>query len=175
MKQNIIRLILLFLIGIMTVNTVNAGFNVVVTPVENIVSPGGTARFSVEVVAIDTLDTVEIIDLTVTDMDENPISWTTTFSPDLFPIGPYADPFQRTKTSTLEIVVPNPFTQKVNLLVKGEGFYETIPGVPDNTFVAEFAIFPISIAPVPELSTTILTSAGLLGIVLISRKYRGKT
>ncbi len=159
----------------MTANTVNGGFNVVVTPVENTVYPGGTATFSVEVVAIDTLDTVEIIDLSVTDMNENPISWTTTFSPDLFPIGPYNDPLQRTKTSTMEIVVPDPFTQRVNLLIKGEGFYETAPGseVPDNTFVAEFAIFPISVAPVPELSTTILTSVELLGIVFVSRKYKG--
>lgn len=175
MKQNSIKKILLVLLGLITVNAANAGFNLVVTPVDNIIAPGETARFSVEVVAIDTLDTVEIINLTVTDMDENPISWTTTFSPDLFSIGPYSNPLQRTKTSTLEIVVPDTFTQPVNLLVKGEGFYEITPGEPDTTFVAEFSIFPISVAPVPELGTTILTSAGLLGIVLMSRKYRGKT
>jgi len=70
MKQNIIRLILFVLIGLMTANTVTTGFNLVVTPDVNTVPPGGTATFTVKVIAINTLDTVEIVDLRVVDDSE---------------------------------------------------------------------------------------------------------
>jgi hypothetical protein len=179
MKQNIMRLILLVLIGLMTVNTVNAGILLEVTPVVNVVPPGGTAIFNVTVIKDDPApgyedyDSLEILNLSVVDLAENPISWTTIFTPNLFQMGPY--PYDMTKTSTLKLVVPDPFTQAVELQIKGEGFYETGPGsgVPDTEYVASFDIFPISVYPVPELSTTILTSAGLLGLVFVSRKYKG--
>src|SRR5450759_3308032 len=177
MKQNIIRLILLVLLGLMTVNTVNAGILLEVTPVVNVVPPGGTAIFDVTVVKDDPApgdesnDTLEILNLSVVDMAENPISWTNTFTPNLFNIGKYPD--NMTTTSTLKLVVPDPFTQAVELQIKGEGFYETDlgSGIPDIEYGgASFAIFPISVYPVPELNTMILTSAGLLGLVFVSRK-----
>jgi len=178
MKQNIIRLILFVLIGLMTANTVNAGFTLHVTPDENIVSPGGTAKFTVDVAMISGVNAVEIVDLRVVDDSEldglgNPnhtISWKTNFTPDLFPIGPYPDE----KTSTLEIEVPNTFTTAVNFSVRGDGYYDDGTGLPWYDFgVAELFVYPISVAPVPELNTTILTSAGLLGLVFVSRKYKG--
>jgi len=180
MKQNIIRLILLVLIVLMTVNTVNAGILLDVTPVVNVVPPGGTAIFNVTVIKDDPApgdesnDVLEIIDLSVVDMAENPISWTNTFTPNLFQMGPY--PSDMTRTSTLKLVVPDPFTQAVELQIKGEVFYENGPGsgIPDTEYgVASFAIFPISVYPVPELSSIMLTSAGLLGLVFVSRKYKG--
>jgi hypothetical protein len=181
MKQNMIRLILLVLIGLMTVNTVNAGILLEVTPVVNVVPPGGTAIFDVTVIKDDPAsgdedaDLLEILNLSVVDMAENPISWTNSFTPNLFNIGKYPD--NMTRTSTLKLVVPDPFTNAVELQIKGEGFYETGlgSGIPDTTESgrASFAIFPISVYPVPELSTTILTSAGLLGLVFVSRKYKG--
>lgn len=176
MKQkNIIRLILPIFIGLLTINAVSAGFNVVVTPVNNVVQPGGIATFNVEVVAIDTLGIEEIVDLSVTTDSEGliPTSWQTTFTPDLFPIGPYSDVSMRTRTSTLQIVAPDPFTSPVQLYVKGDGLVELVPGDPDSTISAELSIFPIAVAPVPELNTIILTSAGLLGLVLVSRRKKG--
>jgi hypothetical protein len=84
-------------------------------------------------------------------------------------------PNNLTRTSILKLKAPDPFTEPVELIIQGYGFEENPvgSGIPNRPYNTAFNIYPISVAPVPELSTTILTSAGLLGLVFVSRKYKG--
>jgi|GEM_PF-2815937 len=178
MKSNKIKLSLLLLVSMITINTASAnpGFNVVVTPISSVVNPGGTATFSVTVTAIDTLDIEEFVDLSVVDSGGNPISWTTTFSENSFKIGPYPSE----KTVTLEIIVP-PGTLAGEYLhkVKGDGFLPDPldPTQPDRFLGSvESSEFPImvSVTAIPEFTTIALPVISALGMMLLMSRRMGK-
>jgi hypothetical protein len=171
---------LILLMGLLTINTASAnpGFYVNVETGTSTVNPGGTAIYTVTLTAMDTLTMEEFADLSVTDSDGNPVSWTTEFSENLFLIGPYPSE----KTVALEVTVP-PGTSagEYQLKVLGEGY---LPDFDDPTIPAKFlgsmesSNFPITVTvtAIPEFPTIVMPVISALGIVfLVSRRKEGNS
>jgi len=176
MRHNNIKIGLLLLVSLIAIGTASAnpGFNVVVTPTTDTVMPGETATYSVEVIPITALTEAEFVDLSVIDLDGNPISWDTRFSENLFIIGPHP----LGKTVTLEIDVPSgtpvgDYLQKV----KGEGYLPDMfdPTVPDTFLgVVESSDFPITVTvtDIPEFSTIAVPVVAVIGLLLLMRRKK---
>lgn len=175
MRSNKMKIGLVLLLSLLTINTASAnpGFNVDVETVSSTVGPGGTATYLVTLTAIDSLDVEEFADLsvTVTDPDGNPVSWATTFSDNLFLIGPYPSE----KTVTLEVTVPEGTPAgEYQLKVLGEGYLPDL----DDLGVIESSDFPITVTvtQIPEFPTIALPVISALGIVfLASRRKEGNS
>lgn len=179
MKSIKIKFGLLLLVSLITINiaSANPGFNVVVTPMTNMVTPGGTATFSLTLTAMDTLTVEEFADLSVIDSSGNPIGWVTTFGNDNFLIGPYGTA-NAEKTVSLAIDVPAGTTVGDYILkVKGDGYlpdYTVDPPIQDTLLGSiESSEFPITVTvtAIPEFPTIAMPIISVLGLVfLISRR-----
>lgn len=183
MKSNKMKLSLLLLVSLLTINvaSANPGFNVDVTqPTPSPVNPGGTATYSLTITAMDTLDVEELAELSisVTDPHGNPVTWTPMFSENLFIIGPNSP----AKTVTLQVTVP-PGTQvgEYLLTVKGNGYLPdgSNPPQPDRFLGSiESSEFPltVSVTQIPEFPTIAMPLISALGIVfLVSRRKEGNS
>lgn len=178
--SNKIRIGLVLLLGLLTINTASAnpGFYVDVETVSSTVGPGGTATYIVTLTAMDSLTEDEFADLSVIDLSGNPISWTTEFGDNLFLIGPSSPE----KTITLEVTVPEGTPEgEYKMKVLGEGYLPTTsdPPKPDRFLGAmESSEFPITVTvtQIPEFPTIALPVISALGIVfLASRKREGNS
>lgn len=172
MKLNVMKLGLLLLVSLITINTASAnpGYNVAVTPISSTVSPGGgTTTYSVTLSTMDTLDIEEFAELSVIDLNGNPISWDTTFSENTFLIGPH--PVE--KTVNLEVKVPEGTpVGEYHLKVKGDGYLPDFndPNIPDKYLGSmESSDFPItvSVTQIPEFPSVAVPVVAVLGLVAI--------
>ncbi len=122
--------------GLKPVNkTPGQGFNVIVKPIKTKTEQGEIVEFLVTLTANETLAEEEFIELSVIDLDGNPIIWNTRFSDNMFKIGPYSDSSRRVKTVNLEIEVPSGADNRDYFLkIKGNGFLpnNTVPTIPDG-------------------------------------------
>lgn len=178
MRSNKMKIGLLLLVSLITINTASAnpGFYVDVKTGSSTVNPGGTATYVVTLTAMSTLTEDEFTDLSVIDSHGDPISWTTRFSENLFLIGPSSTE----KTVTLEVNVP-PGTPVGDYLlkVKGDGYLPDLedPTKPDMFLGSiESSEFPIivTVTEIPEFPTIALPLISALGIVLlVSRRKEG--
>ncbi|AKB36018.1 hypothetical protein MSSAC_1428 [Methanosarcina siciliae C2J] len=182
MRSNKMKIGLVLLLSLLTINTASAnpGFNVDVETTSSTVGPGGTVTYAVTLTAMTALDVEEFADLsvTVTDPDGNPVSWTTTFSDNLFLIGPYPSE----KTVTLEVTVPEGTPAgEYQIKILGEGYLPDFidPTIPDEFLGSiESSEFPITVTvtQIPEFPTIALPAISALGIVfLASRKREGNS
>ncbi|MCK4458401.1 MAG: PEF-CTERM sorting domain-containing protein [Methanosarcinales archaeon] len=169
MRSNNMKIGLILLVSLIAIGTASAnpGFNVVVTPTADTVMPGETATYSVTVIAIDTLTVEEFVELSVIDLDDNPISWDTRFSENLFIISPH----QPEKTVTLEIDVP-PGTPVGDYLqkVRGDAY---LPGM-EWLGSIESSEFPITVTvtEIPEFSTIAVPVVAVIGLLLLMRRRK---
>lgn len=179
--RKIIMNISLIVISLMTigVTSANPGFNIYVDPINVLAAPGETAEYSVTVFPIDTLTDPEFVEFMVVDNSGNMIGWNTLFSENLFLIS--YPTYPNGKTVNLRITVPQGTREgSYYLKVRGEGYLPdgNIPPNPDRDLgYLESSEFPIIVsagppAPVPELNTAMLTTTGIFGILLISRRYK---
>jgi hypothetical protein len=167
------KFFLIFLVGILTINTASAGFEIGITSSANSVPPGGTAIFGVAVNPLTTLTETEYVELSVTDEDDNSLNWNHTFSNNMFPVGPYP----AADTANLQIHVPPGTPGGVYYLkIKGNGYLPdpNDPNQPDLSFIAEDAVIPIYVdVQIPEFPTMAMPIISVLGLVfLMSRRKK---
>jgi hypothetical protein len=114
------------------------------------------------------------LSVTVTDKEGKPVSWTTTFSDNLFLIGPYPSE----KTISLEVTVPEGIPAgEYQMKILGEGY---LPDPFDSTIPDEFlgsiesSDFPITVTvtQIPEFPTIALPVISALGIVFLASRRR---
>lgn len=181
MRSNKIKIGLVLLLGLLTINTASAnpGFTVNVDPVSSTVGPGETATYSVDIKAIEGLDVDEfaVLSISVTDPNGNPVIWTPIFSENSFIIGPDSPE----KTVALEVSVPSgtPLGEYI-LTVRGDGHFpdDSDPTTPDTSWSVESSEFPltVSVTQIPEFPTIALPVISALGIVfLASRRKEGNS
>ncbi len=166
-----LKLFLIFLAGIITINAASAGFEIGITSSANSVPPGGTAIFGLAIDPLSTLTETEYVELLLTDANDNPVNWDNRFSKNMFPVGPYP----AGDTANLEIDVPPGTPGGIYYLkIKGNGYLPDFndPARPDLSFVAEDAVIPIYVdVQIPEFPTIAMPIISALGIVfLMSRR-----
>lgn len=168
---------LVLLVSLIAINTASAnpGFNVVVTPISSTVNPGGTAIYEVTLTAMDILTVEEFANLSVIDLDENPVNWNTEFSDYLFLIGPN----KPKRTITLKVNVPDGTpAEEYNLKVKGDGYLPNLsdPTQPDELLgsieSSEFLI-TVTVTAIPEFPTIAMPIISALGIVFLVSRRKG--
>jgi hypothetical protein len=167
------KFFLIFLAGILTINTASAGFEIVITSIPPSVPPGGTAVFELAINPLSTLNEREYVELLLTDADDNPAGWNNRFSKNMFPVGPYP----AGDTADLQIDIPTGTPEGMYYLnIKGNGYLPDPgnPSLPDLSYVAEDVVIPIYVGvytpPVAELPTAILMGAGIFGLLFVTRR-----
>lgn len=163
-KNSIIKLVIIvtLLIAQSTLTSANPGITVDVTPLNPQVVPPGPANYSVTVTSSST--ETERVTLSIV----NPkAGWTYSFSENDFDLTP-AGTSGATKTVALNITVPagNPFGDYLHdirafaVVLGFEGQFD------EETFFLNVLTTAVPPPPVPEMSTFILTSVGIVGIVV---------
>jgi uncharacterized membrane protein len=179
MKLNRLKLGLLLLVSLVTINIASAhpGFTIDVKPISSTVNTGGgTAIYSVTTTAIAGLSQDEFADLSVTIVDPNgnPVNWDTTFSENSLVIGPNSPE----TTVTMQVQVP-PGTSVGDYLltVNGNGYLPdpSDPTKPDTTWIVESSNFPltVSVTSIPEFPTIALPVISVLGLVFMVSRRKG--
>ena len=151
-----LSIIAAILIAQITITSANPGIIVNVTPVNPQVVPPGNATYSVAVVSISTV--TEMVNLSIVNPKNG---WAYSFSYNDFELLA-----GETKNVELNITVPSG-TSNGNYFHDVRGF-AVVPGFvgvfDEETFFLD--VLTTALPPVPEMSTFILTSAGIVGIVV---------
>ena len=165
------NLIIGILIVSLLTNIASAEVILTVTPVDApFVVQGGTIDYRVTVTLTEPIsDGSTWLDEVFSILDER-VGWTYDFNPGDVRLDNNAD---ESRESILTITVPETApigTYDHTVGANGTTEFDESMGIEGGMFTTTIVNTPV--VPVPELSTTILTFGGLIGIVLISRRYK---
>jgi uncharacterized membrane protein len=134
-----------------------------------VVVQGGTLNYTATLTLTEALGFPPMDEtFSIEEADKQP-GWTYTFSPTDVSLSDPGDIRTTKLTITVPLTAPTGIYNHTVIATGTDEMGRTIKTWSDiETFEINTAIYPT-----PELSTIMLTSAGLLGLVFVSRKYKG--
>jgi uncharacterized membrane protein len=134
-----------------------------------VVVQGGTVNYTATLNLTEYQDYLPMDEtFSINEADKQP-GWTYTFSPTDVILNNAGDSMTTKLTITVPLTAPTGIYNHTVIATGTDEMGRTIKTWSDiETFEINTAIYPT-----PELSTIMLTSAGLLGLVFVSRKYKG--
>lgn len=171
MKININKTFIGIFAVLLMANISSAGIDLTVTPDNGIVVvQGGSINYTATLTLTDVLGFPPMDEtFSIDDADKQP-GWTYTFSPTDVSLSDPGDVRTTKLTITVPITAPTGIYKHM-VIATGTDAFGKIMSV--STEIDTFQV-NTAIAPVPEVSTMMLTSAGLIGLVLVSRRNREK-